>query len=310
MTIPPAWKQQGGVMATRQTAVDKFDDDFYLGLPPRLKVAWDYITLHCDGTGQVKVSFQKLSNMIGESVTRDDFIERFGRRIHWISDDRIWIVGFIRFFYRKLSPANKAHRNVVAKLIRESSDWGLSPENRAYIDGLAAIFSPENMTVSSEVGSVSGEKVTFSPRLIRNEKEKENEKDLCIQEGGVGETNNPPPDCDASPAAVHVIVPEIITDEISRPILERFIPAVVQEQWVRAFVGLNLGEEIRACVLHHAAKPPDGGPPQWGLRIVNWLNEARRRALRANSWHGLGPPSKSLDDISIEELAKQKGITS
>jgi hypothetical protein len=122
-------------MAKRFTDTTKWDDDWYLTLPPKMKCAWDYICDNCDGAGVLKVSFSLITFRIGEKVTKDDFQTHFGDRIVWISDDKIWVVGFIAFQYKTLSPKNHAHRGIMARIIRLAEGLPLTDPQMTLIRG-------------------------------------------------------------------------------------------------------------------------------------------------------------------------------
>lgn len=104
-------------MANRFTDTTKWDDDWYLSLPPKMKCAWQYICDNCGSIGDLKISFSLISFRIGEKVTKEDFETHFGDRLVWVSDDKIWIVSYIEFQYKTLSTKNIAHRGIIKKIL-------------------------------------------------------------------------------------------------------------------------------------------------------------------------------------------------
>jgi hypothetical protein len=115
-------------VAKRFTDTDKWDDDWFLGLPPRFKCVWEYLRDTCSGVGIKKISFTNISNMIKEPITREDFDQYIGDRVQWINHETVWIHGFIVAQYKKLSPHNRAHINIAKLALRETEKLALSPK--------------------------------------------------------------------------------------------------------------------------------------------------------------------------------------
>lgn len=128
-------------MAKRFTDTDKWDDDWFLDLPPVMKCAWEYLRDNCDGgTGFMKVSFRKISGLIKGEVSREDFDRYFGDRIHWISAERIWIPGFLKAQFKKLSHTNKAHLNMARRVVAELQGQELSERARQHFETLSTLI--------------------------------------------------------------------------------------------------------------------------------------------------------------------------
>lgn len=101
----------------RFTDPKKWDDDWYLGLSPKMKCAWAYICDNCGSAGEMKLSFSLISFRIGETITKQDFETHFSDQIVWLSTDKIWIVDYIEFQYKNLSIGNAAHRGIMRKVL-------------------------------------------------------------------------------------------------------------------------------------------------------------------------------------------------
>ncbi|HEY8272123.1 MAG TPA: hypothetical protein VIG33_14630 [Pseudobdellovibrionaceae bacterium] len=107
-------------MAKRFTNTDKWDDDWFLELPPLMKCVWEYLRDKCDGgTGFAKVSFTRMSRDIKGKVTREAFDKHFSERVHWINEDRLWVIGYLFEQFKNLSSTNKAHINMAKKVLAE-----------------------------------------------------------------------------------------------------------------------------------------------------------------------------------------------
>lgn len=163
-------------MSKRFTATTKWDDDWYLGLPPRLKLAWNYLCDTCDGAGVAKVSFALISFRIGEAVTKDEFNKFFGDKIVWIEADKLWLPSFISFQYRNLSVKNHAHRGIMAKIIKATDGLPLNDPQMTLIRGwkesletLKDIGLGNRISEEIEKGEPEGKKL--SGKIIREQLE-------------------------------------------------------------------------------------------------------------------------------------------
>jgi hypothetical protein len=123
-------------MANRFTDTTKWDDDWFLKLSPALKAVWYWLYEHCDGVGVQKLSFTKISNEIGTQVSREDFEQAFADRIHWISEDTIWVAGYIKAQYKKLKTTSRAHFNIAMKAIRCLEGQTLIGRSQRVYEGL------------------------------------------------------------------------------------------------------------------------------------------------------------------------------
>lgn len=170
-------------MAKRFTDTKKWDDDWFLGLPPKFKCAWWWLCDHCDGVGIQKISITKLTNEIGESVTREEFERHFADRVHWIKDDTLWIPGFIKAQYKALSPGNRAHMNIAMLAIRELQGQALIGKAQIVYESLLN-FVQQSLEVRPTPARPSGESragdIGKDIKVIGNRKQE-------TGKGGVGE---------------------------------------------------------------------------------------------------------------------------
>lgn len=105
-------------MAKRFTNTDKWDDDWFLELPPVMKCVWEYLRDNCDGgTGFIKISFSRMSRDIKGRVTRELFDKHFDEKVHWFKDDELWVPGYLFEQFKNLSPRIKAHVNMAKKVV-------------------------------------------------------------------------------------------------------------------------------------------------------------------------------------------------
>lgn len=128
-------------MAKRFTDTNKWDDDWFLELPPAMKCLWEYLRDNCDGgTGAMKVSFKKISGLIKAEISKQDVITYFADRVHWINHETIWIPAFLKAQFKSLSPNNKAHINMAKKVIMTLEGQQLSDRARTYFDSLQELI--------------------------------------------------------------------------------------------------------------------------------------------------------------------------
>lgn len=126
-------------MAKRFTDTKKWDDDWYLDLPPRMKCVWANLLDNCDGAGLIKVSFSKLTFMIKEPIMREEFDHFFSERVHWYSEDSVWIHGYIKAQYKELTFRNKAHVNIARLALRTIEGQELSAKAKKVADLLITL---------------------------------------------------------------------------------------------------------------------------------------------------------------------------
>ena len=131
-------------MAQRFSDTMKWDDDWFLELPPLMKCVWEYLRDNCDGgTGIMKISFRKMSRDIGAEIERSDLDRHFAERVHWINRETLWIHGFLKAQFKKMSPENKAHIHM-AKKVATAVETGPKPSGKARssLDALLLIIRP------------------------------------------------------------------------------------------------------------------------------------------------------------------------
>lgn len=168
-------------MANRYTDTNKWDDDWYLSLPPKMKCAWQYLCDRCDGGGFKKLSFARMSGEVGEKITREEFDQHFAGRVCWINESTCWLIGFFRFHCKNPSVKNNGHRNTARMILRLTTGINLPPQGMAMIESLSDFSSPENPDPPPKVsrGSDEPQATVYGYRIEDNGKKRER--------GGVGE---------------------------------------------------------------------------------------------------------------------------
>lgn len=103
-------------MAKRFTDTKKWDKRWYMGLPPKTKLLWQYLCDCCDGCAIWDVNTELASFKIGEIITEDD-IRLLGDRVVFLSGDKLWIPSWVLFHYKKLKQTNKVHVSVAKRIL-------------------------------------------------------------------------------------------------------------------------------------------------------------------------------------------------
>lgn len=177
-------------MAKRFTDTEKWGDPWFHGLAPKLKMAWSFLCDSCDGVGVWKVNLPLLSFYIGEEIDEADFREAFDKRLVWLTEEKVWIPGFIRFQYQTLSPKNSAHRGIIKKIVTMTQGLPLDDSTREMIERFKKAFdAPLDPRPTPDRPPTEGQ-----PTLKEKEEEKykEKEKEEEKKKGGVGENNRAP----------------------------------------------------------------------------------------------------------------------
>lgn len=149
-------------MAKRFTDTDKWKRPWFRELAPTAKIVWFYILDNCDHCGVWAGDFALLNFQTGLSISPQAFAQWFGDKFVTL-DEKYFFPSFVEFQQGKLSPAKNAHRPIIEFLDK---------------NGLSLDLPNQNVMGSEPIGmGPSKVKVTV--------------KVNSIEEGGVGETNQP-----------------------------------------------------------------------------------------------------------------------
>jgi len=125
-------------MGKRFTDTTKYKNPWMRSLPLQYKVLWDYMTCDCDNAGIWVPDFEITNIYLGTtpatSVTKEQALHLYNsdqERIVQLQNGRWWIRTFVEFQYRKLSPANPAHRPIIAALVK----YGLATPDGQLLKG-------------------------------------------------------------------------------------------------------------------------------------------------------------------------------
>jgi hypothetical protein len=174
-------------MAKRFTDTEKWEHGWFTEAGIVHKLIWFYLCDNCDGVGIWKVNFKLASFVIGHEIGWDDLQKiGLGERIVRLSDDKVWIPGFIKFQYKSLNPKNSAHRGMMKTIIQAVAGLPLTGESKELVESFIQLLKDPHLSLdrgsNDPTGKVKGKGIG-----------KDNE-------GGVGEDE--PIDLDGSAADI------------------------------------------------------------------------------------------------------------
>jgi hypothetical protein len=108
-------------MASRKRFIDSdlFQDEWFIDLEPKYKLAWIYLMTNCGHDGIWKVSQKLLSFNVGENVETVGLKRALGSRVVELDEGRLWFIPkFITFQYG----TNLSKNNAVLKQFFEMDE--------------------------------------------------------------------------------------------------------------------------------------------------------------------------------------------
>lgn len=104
-------------MAKRFTDNQKWRKPFFKGLSTVNKLFFLYLMDDCDHAGVWVVEMDVAELRIGETLCKDDILDKFNGHIHVFDNEQLWFVpAFVEFQYGTLNPSVNAHKSVIGIL--------------------------------------------------------------------------------------------------------------------------------------------------------------------------------------------------
>jgi hypothetical protein len=120
-------------MSKRFTETSKWADPWFRALPPLAKVFFMYAVDNCDPAGVWMEDYGLASFCIGAEVNHEKASAWLSGRVAFFGEDKMLILGFVRFQYGTISLDCKMHKPVFSSLSRH----GLSFSNITGFDTLS-----------------------------------------------------------------------------------------------------------------------------------------------------------------------------
>lgn len=153
-------------MAKRFTDTEKWEDEWFTDLSNDYKVIWFYLLDTCDNAGLWKKNIKKLNYLCNTSISADDLLNVFGKRINVLTDDKWLIKKFciVQYGHDFLQSNNKAVLSAIKKLAIE----GVTIEN---------IYSNDTLSIGYQYS-------TDTPKEQEQDKvkDKDNVRDIVLEE--------------------------------------------------------------------------------------------------------------------------------
>jgi hypothetical protein len=172
-------------MAKRFTDTEIWDQDWYIDLPNKYKLFWNYIKDKCDSVGIWRPNKGMAQRIIGEPINLDEFLSFINiekQRVLLLNSGRWFIRDFFIFQYgEKFSPTSPVHKGALKILLQN----GIHP-NEILKDSIGKLKELDlqqlkEIAYSKDINILS--EAYGNP--IQRVKDKDKDKDKY--KGGVGE---------------------------------------------------------------------------------------------------------------------------
>jgi hypothetical protein len=121
-------------MAKRLTDTEIWEQDWYIDLPGKYKLTWNFIKDKCDDCGVWRPNKSLLQRIIGEPVNLEEFLTFINidgkERIRVLQNGRWFLVEYFFFQYGdKFNPKSPVHRGALKRLLQNN----LHPKELSYL---------------------------------------------------------------------------------------------------------------------------------------------------------------------------------
>ena len=111
--------RQGGsvecLLMKRFTETTKWQDPWFMHLPPDLKLLWLYLCDSCDNAGVIDLDFGLASFLLSLPITQES-LTKLGDRVERLENGKLWIPQFVKFQFGKLTPDSRVHQSIFKTL--------------------------------------------------------------------------------------------------------------------------------------------------------------------------------------------------
>lgn len=167
----------------RFTDTELWDQEWFMELSGKLKLAVKYVYDKCDAVGVWQPNMKLLSFYVGEPVSLNELLSvSNGSLFKDIGEGRLLCQGFVEYQYGELTWNCKPHRSYIKMIEKHGLQDEIpfsAPERQENRKGYVTL-SEKNETLSNNSETLSEKNETLSEiseRVQEKEKEKEKEKD-------------------------------------------------------------------------------------------------------------------------------------
>jgi len=163
-------------MAKRLTDTEIWEQDWYIELPSKYKLLWNFIKDKCDDCGVWRPNKSLLQRIIGEPINLDEFMGFINvggkERIRTLPNGRWFIIEYFFFQYGdKFNPKSPVHRGALKRLLQNN----VHPKELSYLY-IGELVSVELQTLK-EIGYQKGTDSILKAYGYDSDRDKVKDKD-------------------------------------------------------------------------------------------------------------------------------------
>jgi len=175
-------------MAKRFTDTEIWEQDWFIDLPNKYKLLWNYIKDKCDNVGIWRPNKSLLQKIIGEPINLDEFMQFINiekERLKILPSGRWWLKDYFVFQYGdKFSPTSQVHKGALKALVQNGIHL-----NEIFKEGIGNLQTIDfqqlkEIAYSKDIDNLN--KTFGNPSLRVKDKDKDIAKDK-EERGGTGE---------------------------------------------------------------------------------------------------------------------------
>jgi hypothetical protein len=163
-------------MAKRLTDTEIWEQDWFIELPTKYKLTWNFIKDKCDDCGVWRPNKSLLQRIIGEPVNLEEFLTFINidgkERIRILKNNRWFLVEYFFFQYGdKFNPKSPVHRGALKRLLQNN----VHPKELSYL----SIGKLESIDIEElkEIGYQKGSDSILKAYTYTTDRDKDKDKD-------------------------------------------------------------------------------------------------------------------------------------
>ena len=174
-------------MAKRFTDTDIWDQDWFIDLPNKYKLLWNYIKDKCDNVGIWRPNTSVLQKIVGEPINLKEFLQFVNiekERLKMLPSGRWWLKDFFIFQYGdKFSPTSQVHKGALKILVQNGIHL-----NEIFKDGIGNLQNIEfhvlkEIAYDKDIDNLNKSYGNPSIRVKDKVKDIDKDKDITLSKG-------------------------------------------------------------------------------------------------------------------------------